>query len=206
MGSLPHQLKQLLGPGHLPVLEVLDEAFSRDQILPDVEVWGPQRSQRLEGLEGRRRSVAASGPPRRGTGSQKVAEVVPVQLHKAGAHAGSEALRVQAAEPLEDGLDGPRGHAALVALTPIHGVGLSRARLAVGEDGDAVAIDCRLHQALDLLEHLRLLGRRPEDGVEVRRLPRFTRGPVEGLLLAQDVYSVFILASSHELLVPLPIE
>ena len=39
--------------------------------------------------------------------------------------------------------------------THLHGVGLPRARLSVGEDADVEAVDARGHQRLDLLEHLR---------------------------------------------------
>ena len=38
--------------------------------------------------------------------------------------------------------------------THLHGVGLPRARLSVGEDADVEAVDARGHQGLDLLEHL----------------------------------------------------
>mmetsp|Transcript_15755 Transcript_15755/g.61539 ORF Transcript_15755/g.61539 Transcript_15755/m.61539 type:complete len:686 (-) Transcript_15755:107-2164(-) len=71
---------------------------------------------------------------------------------------------------LEDLVHCARDHAPRLLgglLGALHGVGLARARLAVGEYADVVAVQCALHEGRDLLEHLALRAVRREDVVEL---------------------------------------
>lgn len=73
---------------------------------------------------------------------------------------------------VEDLPDGPGDDAALVgvlldAWAALHGVGLARAGLPVGEHADVVAVEGGLDQLRDLPVHVILAGRGPEHS-EVR--------------------------------------
>mmetsp|Transcript_61725 Transcript_61725/g.172414 ORF Transcript_61725/g.172414 Transcript_61725/m.172414 type:complete len:244 (+) Transcript_61725:715-1446(+) len=144
--ALLKELQQLRSALHFALLDVVQGAVASPRVAAHLQL--------------------PSTPP----DGQQVHEVLLVELDEMRAHGVTKSVRVQALQNREQELHGPRHDAPLLSLPAIHRVRLAGTSLPVRQHCDVVAIDGALHKVVNLTEDLVLLRRRPEDGVELKRL------------------------------------
>mmetsp|Transcript_99742 Transcript_99742/g.281584 ORF Transcript_99742/g.281584 Transcript_99742/m.281584 type:complete len:543 (-) Transcript_99742:224-1852(-) len=100
--------------------------------------------------------------------SQEVTQSLIVHLHEGSGDGPIPTRAFHVVGGLEDLLQGPGDQSRRIgSIGALHGVGLARARLAVRENGNLVAVEGGLDQTLHLLEHVELRALGPEDAVEL---------------------------------------
>mmetsp|Transcript_69624 Transcript_69624/g.154092 ORF Transcript_69624/g.154092 Transcript_69624/m.154092 type:complete len:271 (-) Transcript_69624:623-1435(-) len=149
LGGLGHEHLHVTYGAHLNGLDVWHDG-APDLVVHDCVLW-------------LRAARSATPFP---TSAQQVMQLLVVDLQKGRLHGDRPTRLAHVLRLQEDATQGAGDDTLAVLLRTLHGVSLSRAGLAIGEDADLVAIQGRLHQVRDFVEDGDLVVARAEDLVK----------------------------------------